>query len=401
MRSSGTVARRTWIGFLVFCLAGILVAYAYSKPLEDFVEYWTAGHLLVNHRNPFSLPDSFRHEQALGWRQPVPIVALNPPWTLALFALFGFANSYPIAWFLWALVLIACIAGSSLMLMNVYFGDIRLAEFSDTVLHRSLFVFTFYPTLLAVKFGQTSCLLLLGIAAFLYLERKGRFALAGVALALASVKPQAVFLVWIAFLLTSVGKQRRIALMTSTAAIVAASLVVLGFDRSVFAQYLELLRSPYPHLFPSGVMAVVRKLLGDRDTFWLQWLPPSLGLVWFVFYWRQHRRAWIWTQHAPILITVSLLTTGWAWLFDQLVLAVPIVALAATFARERGGLPTGAIALYTVINIALIVGAMFSSPWTFLPAPVLAWAVLRNAHTARLVLEPGSKRVDARTAQSE
>ena len=63
--------------------------------------------------------------------------------------------------------------------MDLYFADLSIPEITDTVFYRSLFAFTFYPVLLALKFSQTASLLLLGVGGFLYFIRRERPILAG------------------------------------------------------------------------------------------------------------------------------------------------------------------------------------------------------------------------------
>src|SRR4051812_36985488 len=83
--------------FFGFCLLLIITAYAFTRPLEDFVEYWTAGHFLVAHGNPYSLGEVFRFQKELGWQEPIPLIALNPPWVLPLLVPLGLVHSYALA----------------------------------------------------------------------------------------------------------------------------------------------------------------------------------------------------------------------------------------------------------------------------------------------------------------
>src|SRR5215472_1947745 len=178
-------------GFAFFglCLLLVIAAYAFTRPLEDFVAYWTAAHLLLAHQNPYSLGEVFRFQQGLGWREPIPLVALNPPWTLSFFALLGLTQSYALAWMGWVAAMTCAIAVSSRMLMDIYFGDLCLPEISDTALYRCLFALTFYPVLLSLKFAQTVPIVLLGTAAFIFYQQKDRPILAGVVFSLTAVKP--------------------------------------------------------------------------------------------------------------------------------------------------------------------------------------------------------------------
>jgi hypothetical protein len=89
----------------------------------------------------------------------------------------------------------------------------------------------------------------------------------------------------------------------------------------------------------------------------------------------------------PALITASLLTSPWGWLFDQTLLAVPIIAVAAHHARKDGRLAGKLVVLYTVLNIVLLLGAMISSPWAYFPGPiVMAVLLFRNPDKQETVL---------------
>lgn len=366
--------------FFCVCLLLVVVAYAFTRPLEDFVEYWTAGHLLVHHRNPYALAQVFRFEQALGWRQPIPLIALNPPWTLAFFAPLGFFQSYWDAWLAWVVVMILASGLSSRLLMDLYFGDLRLEEISDTTTYRSLFALTFYPVLLSLKFGQIVPLVLLGSAACLFFFKRQQPILAGVALALTAIKPNLVYLVWLALLLWSI-RRRQFKTLASAATLISVLLgIALAIDPHALSQYRALASSPLPLVLLPGFAGALRSLFPGHDLLWLQMVPPLVGIGWFAFYWSKYRDHWNWTERMPALVAASILTTAYGWLFDQTLLAVPIIALAGMYAKRTGRLPRNLVALYTVLNVTLILLAMASTPWSFVPAPiVVAFLLYREA----------------------
>jgi hypothetical protein len=80
-----------------------------------------------------------------------------------------------------------------------------------------------------------------------------------------------------------------------------------------------------------------------------------------------------------------VLTSAYGWIFDQTVLVLPIIALAAKAAGATGSLPKKAIVLYTVLNCILML-VMGYPPIAFLPAPVfvavLLWHQQRTATPA-------------------
>src|ERR1041385_2028262 len=95
---------------LAFIVLVIVAVCALFRPLHDFVEYWTAAHLLVTHNNPYSLGEVFRMEQSLGFKEPVPLMLLSPPMTLTLIAPLGLASSYTLAWLVWVAALVGVVA---------------------------------------------------------------------------------------------------------------------------------------------------------------------------------------------------------------------------------------------------------------------------------------------------
>jgi len=369
---------RLLIAIMSFFVAVIVVGYSFAHPIHDFVEYWTAAHLVVAHHNPYSLGEVFKMESGIGFEQSVPIMLLSPPWTLPLIAPIGLTNSYALACLLWIAILIAAVAWSSRLLMDVYFGELRIPEISDTTFYRCLFAFTFYPVLLCLRYAQTAPLMLLGAAGFLYFDKKARPILAGTFLALTLTKPQLLYLVWLALLLRSF-QQRRWKVLASTAGFVAfLSAIALLLDPHSFQQYRELTKTPYLQAYASGVTAGIRKLFGGVGTFWIQLVPPVFGLAWFAVYWRRHSKNWSWSGNLPMLMTISVLTSAYGWLFDQTLLAVAIVALAAKRAHAFGRLPINLVFLYTALNCVLMVVMPFPT-LNLLPAPIcIAVLLLRD-----------------------
>ena len=60
----------------------------------------------------------------------------------------------------------------------------------------------------------------------------------------------------------------------------------------------------------------------------------------------------------PIVVTASVLTAAYGWLFDQVLLAIPVVAIFAALGVRLGRLPAKAVWIYTAINLVLIIGSI-------------------------------------------
>lgn len=376
---------RLLIAILTFFVAVIVVSYSFAHPIHDFVEYWTAAHLVVAHHNPYSLGEVFKMERGIGFEQSVPIMLLSPPWTLPLIAPIGLINSYSLACLFWMIILIAAVAWSSRLLMDVYFGELRIPEISDTAFYRCLFAFTFYPVLLCLRYAQTAPLMLLGVAGFLYFDKKARPILAGAFLALTLIKPQLLYLVWLAVLLRSFQQRRWRSLASAVGFVALLSAITLLLDARSFQQYRELASTPYLQAYASGVTAGIRKLFGGVGTFWIQLVPPAFGLAWFAVYWHRRRQNWSWAKNMPMLITISVVTSAYGWLFDQTLLALPVIAIAAKRAHASGRLPVSLVFFYTALNCVLMVVMPFPT-LNLLPAPIcIALLLLRDTKSGAVL----------------
>ena len=370
---TGVPARRgskVIIFVMVACVGLTTAVYSLVHPIHDFVEYWTAAQLFTVHQNPYSLGEVFQFEKALGFEQSIPIMLLSPPWVLPLLSPLGHFQSYGLACFFWMIVLITLVVCSSRLLMDVYFEELRIPEISDTAFCRGLFAFTFYPVLLCLRYAQTAPFMLLGVTGFLYFEKKGKPVAAGGLLSLTLIKPQLLYLVWLAVILRSFQRKQWKILVSAAAIVASLSVIAIVVTPRVFHQYFELTSSPYMLAYASGVTAGIRKLFGGIGTFWIQLVPPAAGLIWFANYWRKNYSNWSWTEKLPLLVTISILTSAYGWLFDQTLLALPVIALAGEAARRNGSLPRNLVVIYTVLNLGLMLVMPFPT-LNLLPAPLL------------------------------
>src|SRR4029078_3300044 len=104
------------------------------------------------------------------------------------------------------------------------------------------------------KYAQIAPFLLLGVAGFLYAMRRDRPLLAGAMLSLTAIKPQLLFLVWIAVLLDVVERRRWKIVASALAVILGFTVIALMLDPQAFQQYRELAATPYFVSNPSGIL---------------------------------------------------------------------------------------------------------------------------------------------------
>jgi hypothetical protein len=378
--------RITVISALCGLTALVVVGYAFSRPFTDFGVYYTAAHLFAGHQNPYSLPEVFAAQKALGFDQSIPVMFLCPPWVLTVIAPLGYLHSYVVAWLCWLAVLIAAVAIASKLLMDVYFGSLRIPEISYPSGYRYLFAFTFYPVLMALKFTQFSPLVFLGIAGYLHYQRKCRPFIAGLLLSMTLLKPHLVLLLWLALLLDREWKT----LCTAAAVAAAFSTVTLLRYPAAFNDYGDLMTGPYPALTVSGVFAGIRGAFENPNNYWLQYIPAALGLIWTVFYWYKNRMNWTLTDRLPALITASVMAAPYGYTHDQILLMIAIVYLASRAGIKVGNIPFYLVALYTALNVSILLVLILAVRWAIIIAPLALTLMLLIASRKKL-FDPGNK----------
>jgi len=162
----------------------------------------------------------------------------------------------------------------------------------------------------------------------------------------------------------------------------AAALVVLAMaaDPAIVPQFLYMAAYEAPQAPASTLGTLLRAgfaLATGREYFWLQFVPPLLSLLWFLPYWSRHRAGRRWERHAPILLLISLATTAYGWIYDQIVLLVPVVQIVtAVIGAGRLSIRTRAVAGYIAVNGAILamnvagVGAFW---YIWVPFGFAAW----------------------------
>ena len=105
------------------------------------------------------------------------------------------------------------------------------------------------------------------------------------------------------------------------------------------------------------------------------------GLAWLAWHWRRYRDAWDWSERLPMLLLVSMLTAAYgAWLFDLILLLVPVLQrAAAAVRRDAWPLPLG---VFAALNGLAVVQLTFEVEYFYFlwmtPALLLAYLALRN-----------------------
>jgi hypothetical protein len=125
-------------------------------------------------------------------------------------------------------------------------------------------------------------------------------------------------------------------------AVAAATILALICDPAAFQHYREMLRgAAIQGEFIPTVSGVVR-LLFFREFFRAQFVPLALGLIWSVWFCAKNMSKWSWRDHGLTVMVVSILTTPYGWLTDEVVLLPAILFAAMCIFGEKKKIPVTA-----------------------------------------------------------
>jgi hypothetical protein len=340
-------------------LTGLLVISLAGQPAsKDYISYWSAGKLLIQHANPYSPVDVLAIERANSFPETRPLMMRNPPWALFLTAPLGFANP-PAGLFLWTIAAAGCIV-----------AFIRLLKLPAE--DRAL-VFLFAPTIAVFRMAQTSPFLLLGFSLFLYLHRRRPF-LAGASLLFLAIKPHLFLVFWVVLLAESIYRRKLRLLAGLAAALAAGTAFAMCLNAHIWQDYFAMLRGSdlNTEYFPTTSMMF--RLLIDRWAIWLLFVPSAVAIVWGLWFYTRNRGVWRWETHGLLLMLVTVLASPYSWFPDEIVL-LPALAFAIAYPHRRAR----SLEILAVVNLAAILVLMagnrsiVSPVYLWTPSAWLAW----------------------------
>lgn len=349
-------------------------------PVDDFVAYWSAGRLQFTGGDPYSAAQLYPLQKAQGWPEEIAQMVWNPPFCLPVLVPFAIPP-FRTGRGLWMAFHVALVAVSALWLWALYRGEPRRRILA------LLLAFGFVPTLVALRLGQIGPLMVLGAAAFLSGVQSGRWVIAGAGAALLALKPQLVYLFWVALPLWAL-VHRRWALLGGAAAILCLMTIIsITQNPTIIGDYRAAVASHPPFEYATPTLGTALRLLFGRERHWLQFAPTALGLVWGLAYCLPRLRSWRWEEELPLLVLLSLFSTAYGWRYDQILLLPALLQAALCVMRDgRPAVVRAAVVGFLLFDLGSILtvplaGTEFAFIWTM---PVLLGGYL----TLRAVTRP-------------
>jgi hypothetical protein len=364
---------------IIILIAGLLylLSEAHRLPVNDFIGYWSAARIFTGGGNPYS-PDELLSMQIKGGLTfEYYHIVYNPPWLLPILIPFSFFNR-PNAQVIWFFGQIAVLLLCSNLIWLLYGGKIHQRWVAW------LATFTFGAVIAAVVFqGQISPLILLGLVGFLtYIDKPGKEWLSGVYAVLLTIKPQVVFLFFIAFLFWVIFNKKWSILISFLSVLAILSAIAILIDHQIFYQYFQCILKDAPSGWATPTIGTYLRLLFNPTEFLLSFVTPALGTMWLVYYWIGKKNSWEWKSEIPMILFISVITSSYIWTYDMLVLLLPIImALIWQLYENKKWISILLSIIYILINLIYLRLHLFLEDSKFIWfAPVLfAWYLIAYA----------------------
>ncbi len=304
--------------------------------MRDFVEYWSAAVVNLRQGNPYDSNELLPIQRdALGEPDLDKATMMwNPPWAVALVTPLGHlpAAQAHVVWLMLQFVLVLL---SAECLYRVY-GQRPV----DRVIVYTLALF-FPAFFLLMWYGQIGAFCLFGLAGFLYCHQRGWSLLAGVLVTFTALKPHLLFAFGMCVVLDAfVSRRGRLALLGGALTLGVAAGVAYWLNPSVYDYYRGASwdQSSDTHVSPKDWFQPIGsywlRLAIDPERFSIQFVPTVVTAIVVFAYWLTRYKTWHWPTEAPRLIFASVIMAAYgAWLFDLVVLLVPVSQAAIWMAR--------------------------------------------------------------------
>lgn len=343
---------RVIILVLLLGAAVLAMAYATSPASRDFISYWSAGHLLAGHANPYDPASVLQLERAQGYAAPKPLVMRNPPWALFL--------TIPLGW-------LSARAGLVLWSATLMGSIALFLRFFRVSAEDRIYAYCFAPVLASLMAGQSSPFLLLGFVLFLRFHRE-RPLLGGAGLLLLAIKPHLFLIVWPLLLADAIRTRNYRLIVGGVTAVAAATLLAMCFDVHVLTHYISYVRSARieEEFIPAPAMFL--RILVDRSARWIQLVPSCIAMGWAAWFYIRHRQDWDWRRQGMLVMLVAVLVSPYAWMTDEIVLLPPTIAAISSPTR-----PKRTLAVYALLSGTALMMLIAQVPMT---SGAYAWTTI-------------------------
>jgi hypothetical protein len=351
--------------FVISALTALILVYAvlwtrmildpFERTGTDFIAFYAAGRIAREYgpSEVYNLQLQKQiEERVLGFPVLLMDVApfMHPPFIVPVLSAIS-TQDYQMAFHAWGILLLGIYMLSSWVFSRLF----KPSKQTPILFLGSLL---FFPSFISILNGQDTAILVLGGALWLFGFVKGDDRLAGLGLALATIRPHIALLLAVPFLF----KRRKIFwwFFTGAGVLVVTSIALVGISGTVgFIKILAISASGEGYKINEGVMFNLIGLLhrvvpslGPPSIRLIGWTIYLLAFLGLVLFWSKSET--IDVRHIGLSVLASLLAAPHLHYHDLALLLVPIFCL-LVYAENRLKLDR-AVLLPLVVSTLLLLG---------------------------------------------
>ncbi|MCB0339782.1 MAG: DUF2029 domain-containing protein, partial [Bdellovibrionales bacterium] len=291
----------------------------------DLLEYWSAARALLLNQNPYDASVIGAIQRNIHQNSRETILMWNPP------LIFPFILPIALIPFKWALI-----GWFNLTILSFLYSIDRCARIFSWKLPISvsdlrrrpltlLALLSFPPLIINLSLGQISPLLLIGITFFLFwYSNQQKQLFSGLALSLTLIKPHILFLVYIGVFYSALKTKRFRVVLGFVGGGILLCLIPMAFAPAIYTQYFAAISAP-PIYWQTPTLGSWLQFFTSIHSIEIRTAPSLLAIIGYVAFLVLRRPDSLTLTHFIILLPLSVVTSPYSWLFDQLLLLPTLI----------------------------------------------------------------------------
>ena len=309
-------------------------SFMYNVGSKDVLEYRSAAQLFLRGLNPYdkTLLADLQQKTWHGELISIPIVLYYPPMALSLVFPMGLLP-FTLTVNLWASIMFG-LALESCVLCYGLFGSIsKQSRIIKLIL--AFFFLTFFPFYTSFYFGQLSPLLLFGLVLSLVCFNQGNVGvvnnfLGGICLSVTFLKPHLLYLLYIYIFIISIREKEWKTLLGMISGIALLLVFPVLYNPKIVSYFLHTINSP-PVFWKTPTLGSLLQGIDQSNGIIWRFLPSIIAgsLLSLTLFLNKSNSSN--TTKIYYLLPLSLVTSPYGWIYDQMLLAPVIFFIFSKF----------------------------------------------------------------------
>jgi len=312
-------------------------SFFYNVGSKDVLQYRSAATLFLKGLNPYNKTLIADVQQKTWQGEPIeiPIIFYTPPMLLSLVFPMGLL-SFKLSVFLWLSMMFALSLESCLLCYNL-FESIR-KESRTVKFGLAFFFLTFFPFYTSFYFGQLSPLLLFGLVLSLVCFEQGNRVIVnnfwgGLCLSVTFLKPHLLYLLYIYIFILSIRGKKWKTLMGMMFGIIILLVLPVCYNPKIITYFIHSTQSPPVYWKSPTIGSFFQGMFQEHDAI-LRFIPSIISSIFLTVFIFLSKRNLLKTKAIYYLLPLSLVTTPYCWVYDQMLIAPSIFFIFSKFQNK-------------------------------------------------------------------